>query len=73
MRHVIVGLIRIYQAVISPWLPPSCRFTPSCSEYARIAISRHGAVRGSWMAARRVFRCHPFGSHGHDPVPPARA
>jgi putative membrane protein insertion efficiency factor len=58
--------------MISPWLPPSCRFTPSCSEYARIAVERHGALRGSWLAAKRLGKCRPFGSHGHDPVPPVR-
>ncbi|MDH3732636.1 MAG: membrane protein insertion efficiency factor YidD [Gemmatimonadota bacterium] len=71
MRAVILLLIRGYQTVISPWLPASCRYTPSCSEYARVAVETHGAARGSWMAARRLARCHPFGPHGHDPVPPA--
>ena len=69
MRAVIIGLIRGYQLAISPWLPASCRYTPSCSEYARQAIDRFGAARGGWMAARRVLRCHPFGGHGPDPVP----
>jgi hypothetical protein len=73
MRPLILALIRVYQAAISPWLPPTCRFTPSCSEYARIAVERFGAGRGSWLAVRRLLRCHPFGSHGHDPVPPSDA
>ncbi|MDX1394331.1 MAG: membrane protein insertion efficiency factor YidD [Gemmatimonadota bacterium] len=73
MRAVIVFSIRCYQATISPWLPATCRFDPSCSEYARVAVERHGAARGSWLAARRLLRCHPFGSHGHDPVPPVAA
>lgn len=73
MRTVIIGLIRVYQAAISPWVPASCRYTPSCSEYARIAVERFGAARGTWLAVRRLGRCHPLGSHGYDPVPPRGA
>jgi putative membrane protein insertion efficiency factor len=62
-------LIRFYRAGISPYLAPACRFTPSCSAYAEEAIQRHGATRGSWLAARRLLRCHPWGGTGHDPVP----
>ncbi len=69
MRGVIVAAIRGYQVLISPWLPASCRYQPTCSEYAVRAVRRFGAVRGSWMAARRLSRCHPFGSQGFDPVP----
>jgi uncharacterized protein len=68
-RHLLAGLVRGYQLVISPFLPPSCRFTPSCSQYALEAITRHGAVRGTWLAARRLVRCHPFHPGGFDPVP----
>lgn len=71
MRTLILTSIRIYQAIISPWLPATCRYTPSCSEYARIAVERFGAAKGGWLALRRLLRCHPFASHGHDPVPPA--
>ena len=68
-RYLLAGLVRGYQLVISPFLPPSCRFTPSCSQYALEAIRRHGAVRGTWLAARRLVRCHPFHPGGFDPVP----
>lgn len=73
MRALIIALIRFYQAAVSPWLPASCRYTPSCSEYARQAVERFGAARGTWLAARRLLRCHPFAGHGHDPVPPRGA
>ena len=68
-RQALVGLIRGYQKFISPGLPPACRFYPSCSQYAIEAIARHGALRGSWLAARRLARCHPFHPGGVDPVP----
>ncbi len=66
---ILTALIRGYQRVISPLLPPSCRFHPSCSQYALEAVTRHGALRGSWLAARRLVRCHPFHPGGYDPVP----
>lgn len=62
-------LIRGYQRGISPMLPAACRYTPTCSAYAAEAIGRYGAVRGSWLAAKRLLRCHPWGGHGYDPVP----
>ncbi|MGI9308171.1 MAG: membrane protein insertion efficiency factor YidD [Gammaproteobacteria bacterium] len=62
-------LIRIYQKYMSPWFAPSCRFSPSCSEYARQAIGRFGTVRGSWLAVRRILRCNPLCRWGNDPVP----
>ena len=65
-------LIRTYQLVLSPLLPPSCRYLPSCSEYAVEAIGRHGAVVGVGLAARRLARCHPWGGSGYDPVPQSR-
>ncbi|HXS22724.1 MAG TPA: membrane protein insertion efficiency factor YidD [Gemmatimonadales bacterium] len=68
-RRVLAAFIRAYQVVISPALPPACRFTPTCSQYALEAVSRHGALRGSWLAARRLARCHPFHRGGFDPVP----
>jgi putative membrane protein insertion efficiency factor len=65
----LVGLVRVYQRLVSPLLPPSCRFYPSCSAYAVGALERHGALKGSWLAARRLARCHPFHPGGLDPVP----
>lgn len=70
MRSVLLGLIRFYRAAVSPLLPSTCRYAPTCSEYAETAVRRHGAVRGGWMAVKRVLRCHPFGGSGPDPVPP---
>lgn len=61
--------IRFYQIAISPLLGPSCRFTPTCSEYARQAIVKHGPFKGLWLAVRRLLRCHPWGGSGYDPVP----
>ena len=69
MRAVLIALIRGYQWFISPLLGNHCRFYPSCSEYAREAIERHGAIRGVWLAIRRVARCHPWHPGGVDPVP----
>jgi len=64
-----VLLIRFYQTFISPGLPPSCRFEPSCSAYTLEAVERYGALRGVWLGARRLVRCHPWHPGGHDPVP----
>jgi uncharacterized protein len=69
LRRVLAALIRAYQRFVSPALPPSCRFHPSCSQYALEAVTRHGALKGSWLAARRLARCHPFHPGGFDPVP----
>jgi putative membrane protein insertion efficiency factor len=66
------GAIRVYQWTLSPLIGPACRYMPSCSEYAIEALHAHGPVRGSWLAARRLCRCHPWGGHGYDPVPPPR-
>jgi putative membrane protein insertion efficiency factor len=69
MRRIAIALVRAYKLVISPWLPPACRFTPTCSQYAIGALERHGFRRGCWLAAKRLLRCQPFGTPGHDPVP----
>ncbi|MEX1102757.1 MAG: membrane protein insertion efficiency factor YidD [Dehalococcoidia bacterium] len=69
MKWVLLKLIRGYQAAISPIIPPMCRYEPSCSKYAYEAVERHGALRGVWLAARRVVRCTPWGGKGYDPVP----
>ena len=69
MKYALMGFIRLYQATISKALPPTCRFTPSCSEYGYEAIQKYGAIKGGWMAIKRVARCHPFNPGGYDPVP----
>jgi putative membrane protein insertion efficiency factor len=69
MRAILIALIRVYQLFVSPLLGNHCRFYPSCSQYAREAIARYGALRGGWLAIRRVLRCHPWHPGGVDPVP----
>ena len=69
---ILVALIRVYQSLVSPMTGPSCRYYPSCSSYALLAVQRHGALRGSWLAVRRLARCHPWTPGGVDDVPPAR-
>lgn len=66
-------LVSGYRHGVGPLLPPRCRFAPSCSAYALEALAEHGALRGSWLAVRRIARCHPFHPGGYDPVPPRRA
>lgn len=68
-RRAAAGLIRGYQRFISPALPASCRFYPSCSQYTLEAVTKYGLIRGSWLGARRLIRCHPFNPGGHDPLP----
>jgi hypothetical protein len=69
MRLLLVFLLRGYQYALRPLMGAHCRFYPSCSDYAREAIERHGALKGAWMASRRVLRCHPYHPGGFDPVP----
>jgi uncharacterized protein len=68
VKNILLVLLRSYKVAISPLLPPSCRFVPTCSEYASEAVSRYGALRGGWMGVRRLARCHPFHPGGYDPV-----
>lgn len=69
LRTAATAPIRAYQKLVSPLLPPSCRFYPTCSNYAITAIERYGVLRGGWLAAKRVARCHPWNPGGYDPVP----
>ena len=69
MKRLLLLLVQFYRSCISPLTPPSCRYYPTCSAYAREAIERYGARRGAWMALRRILRCHPFHAGGYDPVP----
>jgi uncharacterized protein len=69
IARLFIALTRMWQIGPSRILPPTCRFAPSCSAYAIEALSRYGAIRGVWLAARRIGRCHPWGGHGYDPVP----
>lgn len=68
-NKLIIILIRAYQLLISSWMRPSCRYTPSCSQYAIIAFSKYGIIKGFLISVRRLMRCHPFAGSGHDPVP----
>jgi uncharacterized protein len=67
-KFVALQLLRFYKLIISPMLPTACRYVPTCSEYAMEAVQRYGALRGGWMAAKRILRCHPLAGSGYDPV-----
>lgn len=69
MRWLALKLIRFYQAAISPWIPPSCIYTPTCSQYAYEAVTKYGVLKGGVMALWRIVRCNPFAKGGYDPVP----
>ncbi|GAB4295114.1 MAG: membrane protein insertion efficiency factor YidD [Myxococcota bacterium] len=69
MSLMFIGLIRCYKTCISPFLPPACRFTPTCSEYSIMALKRFGVLKGGWLAVKRISRCHPWNPGGFDPVP----
>jgi hypothetical protein len=69
MRLILLAIIRFYQYAISPFLAPSCRYTPTCSCYASEAVQNHGALRGGYLAVKRILRCHPWHEGGYDPVP----
>ena len=68
MRTLVTRLLRFYKAWISPWLPSTCRFEPTCSDYMRLAVERYGVLRGVWLGAKRLLRCHPLHAGGFDPV-----
>ena len=72
LTEITVAAIRGYQWLVSPWVGAACRFAPTCSEYARLAVIDHGVFRGGWLAVRRILRCQPFHHGGYDPPPPAR-
>ncbi len=69
LAHIVALPVRAYRLLFSPWVGHGCRYQPTCSAYALEALERHGALRGSWLALRRIGRCHPLGGSGHDPVP----
>ena len=69
LTRLLIALVRFYQVAISPWTPAACRYTPTCSAYTIDALREHGSLRGSWLAVRRLARCHPWGGFGYDPVP----
>ena len=69
MKRGVLLAIRLYQMVVSPYLPSSCRYAPTCSHYSQEAVQRYGAVKGGWIGIKRLARCHPFGGKGFDPVP----
>jgi len=69
MKRIAIALIRFYQRALSPWRGACCRFQPTCSQYALETIAKHGALKGSWLAFKRILRCNPFGGHGYDPPP----
>ncbi|MGK9043372.1 membrane protein insertion efficiency factor YidD [Mammaliicoccus vitulinus] len=72
MKTLFIKLIRLYQSYISPLTPPTCRFQPTCSNYAVEAISEYGVIKGTWLGTKRIFKCHPFHPGGYDPVPPKK-
>ena len=68
MKFLVLKFLQLYKMFLSPFLPPSCRFTPTCSEYAREAVEKYGAMRGTWLGAKRILRCQPFSKGGYDPI-----
>ncbi|MFA6830915.1 MAG: membrane protein insertion efficiency factor YidD [Bacteroidaceae bacterium] len=69
LNYLLIGLVQFYRYFISPMTPPSCRFTPTCSQYALEALRKYGPIKGLYLAIRRILRCHPWGGSGYDPVP----
>lgn len=68
MKFLVLDILSVYKAAVSPFLPPACRFEPTCSEYTRQAVEKYGALKGTWMGLKRILRCQPFCKGGHDPV-----
>jgi hypothetical protein len=68
MKYLVLDFLRLYKTFLSPFFPPACRFTPTCSEYAMQAVEKYGAIRGTWLGAKRILRCQPFCKGGFDPV-----
>ena len=68
MKYLVIDILGVYKAMVSPFLPAACRFEPTCSEYAAHAVEKYGAIRGTWIAVKRILRCQPFCKGGHDPV-----
>ena len=68
MKFLVIDILGVYKAIASPFLPPACRFEPTCSEYAREAVERYGAVKGTWLGLKRILRCQPLCKGGHDPL-----
>ena len=68
MKYAVLGFLKLYKAVVSPFLPPACRFEPTCSEYTKQAVEKYGAFKGSWLGLKRILRCQPFSKGGFDPV-----
>ncbi|PCJ89862.1 MAG: membrane protein insertion efficiency factor YidD [Flavobacteriales bacterium] len=69
LSNIFIFIIKIYQGMISPLFPATCRYSPTCSEYGMCAVKKHGAFKGGWLTMKRFFSCHPWGGHGIDPVP----
>jgi uncharacterized protein len=68
MKRAVLEILKLYKTFLSPFLPPACRFTPTCSEYAMEAVEKYGALKGTWLGVKRILRCQPFCKGGHDPV-----
>ncbi len=73
MKYIFIGIIRLYQYIISPLLPNSCRYYPTCSQYSIQALQKHGLMKGLWLSVKRISRCHPWHEGGYDPVPDSKS
>jgi putative membrane protein insertion efficiency factor len=69
MKYLVLDFLKLYKTLLSPFFPPACRFTPTCSEYMSQAVEKYGAFRGTWLGLKRILRCQPFCTGGHDPIP----